>query len=206
MSPSCCSTSSWQANRFIVQAIGKLWAGAINARRPRESCASRVLVLVSGMCGPTRTNRGVGFLLCSYVGTVGAVHGQCDHLESMAGDQIPRAFPLPQGPSAKDSTFSVISARPCQGRRCRQVVLVRMNHEAATRVYSAVSHSSGLPSCLTRIGGGDPPPAFSFAVSGPKRRWLFANAIDGVVCQQLVSACRDLDRPASTSLVSWAVV
>jgi O-antigen/teichoic acid export membrane protein len=163
-----------QANRFIGQAIDKLWLTPVMTA---TSGVMRVLFAVWYLrirSNPTIEGWGVFYVLSVAVGAiVGIVI-----IWFMVGDQIRAKFPSRRD-LGEGLTFSInVSSAMLKGD-ADKFLLARMNQAAANGVYSAGYRILGLAT-VPNTALGDATYARFFAASGPKEAIALAKRLSAV--------------------------
>jgi O-antigen/teichoic acid export membrane protein len=163
-----------QANRFIGQAIGKLWLTPVMTA---ASGIMRVLFAVWYLrvrSNPTIEGWGVFYVLSV---AVGAIVGMAI-IWFMVGDRIRAEFPSRRD-LGEGLTFSInVSSAMLKGD-ADKFLLTRMNQEAANGVYGAGYRILGLAT-VPNTALGDATYARFFAASGPKEAIALAKRLSAV--------------------------
>jgi O-antigen/teichoic acid export membrane protein len=160
-----------QANRFIGQAIGKLWLAPIMTSTSGIMRVAFAYWYLKVRANPTIV--GWGFFYALSV-AFGAAIGMTI-IWIMAGDHIRARFP-----SRKDLgeglTFSINVSSAMLKADADKWLLVRMNHEAANGVYSAGYRILGI-AIVPNVALGEATYARFFAASGPKEALALAKKL-----------------------------
>jgi O-antigen/teichoic acid export membrane protein len=163
-----------QANRFIGQAIDKLWLTPVMTA---TSGVMRVLFAVWYLrirSNPTIEGWGVFYVLSVAVGAMVGIA----IIWFMVGDQIKAKFPSRRD-LGEGLTFSInVSSAMLKGD-ADKFLLARMNQEAANGVYSAGYRILGLAT-VPNTALGDATYARFFAASGPKEAIALAKRLSAV--------------------------
>ena len=163
-----------QANRFIGQAIDKLWLTPVMTL---TSGVMRVLFAVWYLrvrSNPTIEGWGVFYVLSVAVGAIVGIA----IIWVMVGDQIRAKFPSRRD-MGEGLTFSINVSSAMLKADADKFLLARMNQEAANGVYGAGYRILGLAT-VPNTALGDATYARFFAASGPKEAIALAKRLSAV--------------------------
>ena len=163
-----------QANRFIGQAIDKLWLTPVMTATSGVARVVFALWYLRGWSNPTIEGWGVFYVLSV---AVGAIMGMTI-IWLLVGDQIRARFPSRRD-LGEGLTFSInVSSAMLKGD-ADKFLLTRMNQEAANGVYGAGYRILGL-AIVPNTALGDATYARFFAASGPKEAIALAKRLSAV--------------------------
>ena len=163
-----------QANRFIAQAIGKLWLTPVMTA---TSGVTRVLFAVWYLRirpNPTIVGWGVFYALSVAIGAIIGIA----IIWVMVGDEIRIRFPS-RTDLGEGLTFSVNVSSAMLKADADKWLLLRMNQAAANGVYGAGYRILGL-AIVPNTALGDATYARFFAASGPKEALALAKRLSAV--------------------------
>ena len=163
-----------QANRFIGQAIGKLWLTPVMTATSGITRVAFAVWYLRVRSNPTLEGWGVFYFLSI---AIGAIVGMAI-IWAMVGDQIRATFPNRRD-LGEGLTFSInVSSAMLKGDADKWLLL-RMNHAAANGVYGAGYRILGLATA-PNTALGDATYARFFAASGPREAIALAKRLSAV--------------------------